>query len=315
MPDLSPAERSVAGGSADLPQSSPRSRRPRPPPPGSRVRRATPGRPSGPPVRAQQFRRRSEQRQVPVVQTATGSARHSSTVRGRWRTPGTMPSRRRSSSQRLSAISASPAPVAAHAVEARRGPRSIHAARVHGRSPHLITSPCRPCRPCSAPCGRSASLGGPRLRSRRPDGGGPTWRYHDRPARARPARLPRDRLAARRRGAGDPRHRAPVRPRAGPAGRRRLVRAGDPPARADRGARQARALRDAPRRLRAPGRQRRRLRARVPRARGRRLRRAQRRLGAGIAGDVLDLEVGLRGAEAALATPRCTPARRSAASA
>ena len=45
---------------------------------------------------------------------------------------------------------------------------------------------------------------------------------------ARSARLPRDRRAARRRGAGDPRHGAPVRPRAHRSRRRRVVRAGDP---------------------------------------------------------------------------------------
>ena len=89
----------------------------------------------------------------------------------------------------------------------------------------------------------------------------------------------------------------------------------DPPARADRGARQARPVRHAPRRLRAAGRERRRLRAHLPRARGRRLGRPQRRLRPGVARDVLDLALGLGGAEAALAAARCTPARRSAASA
>ena len=50
-----------------------------------------------------------------------------------------------------------------------------------------------------------------------------------------------------------------------------------------------------------PGRQLGRLRARLPRARGRRRRRPERRLRAGVARDVRDLAVGLRGAEGALA--------------
>src|SRR5215203_5333032 len=115
---------------------------------------------------------------------------------------------------------------------------------------------------------------------------------------ARPARLSRDRRPARRGGTGDPRRRPLLRPGARAARRRRLVRAGDPPARADDRAGEARALRDAPGRLRPAGRERRRLRTDVPRARGRRLGRPQRRLGPGLAGDVLDLEVGLGGAEA-----------------
>ena len=58
-----------------------------------------------------------------------------------------------------------------------------------------------------------------------------------------------------------------------------------------------------------------RLRADVHGARGWRRRRAQRRVGAGLAGDVPDLEVGIRGAEGALAAARCTRVRSSAASA
>ena len=84
--------------------------------------------------------------------------------------------------------------------------------------------------------------------------------------------------------------------------RRRLVRAGHPPSRGHLGAREARALRHAPRRLRPSGRERGRLRPHLPRARGRRLGNPQRRLRAGVARDVRDLEVGLGGAEGALAS-------------
>ena len=77
----------------------------------------------------------------------------------------------------------------------------------------------------------------------------------------------------------------------------------------------ARPLRHAPRRLRPPRRERGRVRADVPGARGGRLRHPQPRLGAGLARDVRDLEVGLRGAEAALAARDAHAARRSAASA
>ena len=64
---------------------------------------------------------------------------------------------------------------------------------------------------------------------------------------------------------------------------------------------QARPLRDAPRRLRPSRRELRRLRPHVHGARGGRRRRAQRRLRAGLARDVPDLALGLRGAEGALA--------------
>ena len=64
-----------------------------------------------------------------------------------------------------------------------------------------------------------------------------------------------------------------------------------------------------------PGSELRRLRADLHGARGRRRRRAQRGVGAGLAGDVPDLEVGLRGAEGALAAADAHAARWSAASA
>ena len=51
------------------------------------------------------------------------------------------------------------------------------------------------------------------------------------------------------------------------------------------------------------------VRARVHGARGGRLRDPQRRLGAGLARDVRDLALGLRGAEGAVAAARCTRAR------
>ena len=64
----------------------------------------------------------------------------------------------------------------------------------------------------------------------------------------------------------------------------------------------------APRGLRLRRRERHRLRRRLPRARVRRLRAAQPRLRAGLAGDVPDLEVRLRGAEAAVAAAAWRPA-------
>ena len=67
--------------------------------------------------------------------------------------------------------------------------------------------------------------------------------------------------------------------------------------------------------LRLRRRQRHRLRARVPGARGRRQRAALARLGAGLARDVRDLALGLGGAEAASGCRGWPPARRSAASA
>ena len=119
--------------------------------------------------------------------------------------------------------------------------------------------------------------------------------------RSRPARLPGARRAPRRRGTRDPRHRAAVRARARVARGRRLVRARDPAARDRAGAREARAVRDAPLRLRASRRERDGVRPHVPRARGGRLGRPQRRVGAGLARDVRDLALGLGGAEGALA--------------
>ena len=70
---------------------------------------------------------------------------------------------------------------------------------------------------------------------------------------------------------------------------------------ARQGARAARALRHAPRRLGLPGRELGRLRPDVHGARGGRLGHPQPRLRPGLAGDVRDLALGLRGAEAALA--------------
>ena len=97
--------------------------------------------------------------------------------------------------------------------------------------------------------------------------------------------------------------------------RRRLVRGGDDPARAGAGARQARRARHAPRGLRLRRRERDRLRARLPGARGRRQRRAQPRLGAGLAGDVRDPPLGLARSRSRSGCRGWPPARRSAASA
>ena len=108
----------------------------------------------------------------------------------------------------------------------RRGrlARSGSARRPAARRRRAPPAPPRRHHPATAgPCPAS-------LQSRRPreeETGGD----HDRgPHRDRPARLPRRRRAARRRGARDPRHRASVRARASPPRRRRLVRAGHPPA-------------------------------------------------------------------------------------
>ena len=208
-----------------------------------------------------------------------------------------MPSRRRSSSERMSTISASPAPHASHAA---LGIHPLdHAPRVHeqirdglprraGHARHL--------RRCADP-----PSSGPRLRSRRR-----TRRTRmATTTQARSALDPYDFLDVD--GLLDDEERAirdtvrAVRARARPPRRRRLVRAGDPPARAVRRAGAAGPARDAPRGLRPPRRELGRLRHRLPRARGGRRRRAERRLGAGIAGDVRDLALGHGGAEGALA--------------
>ena len=71
-----------------------------------------------------------------------------------------------------------------------------------------------------------------------------SWRRQtSAPGRARPPRLPRHRRAALRRGARDPRHGAPVRPRARAARDRRVVRAGRAAARDLHGAGEARPVR------------------------------------------------------------------------
>ena len=124
-----------------------------------------------------------------------------------------------------------------------------------------------------------------------------------RPASAPPDRLPRDRRAARRRGAPAARHGPPVRRRPDPARRGRLVRGGHLPEGHGQGDGRARAARHAPRGLRVRRHQRGGLRPGLPRARGRRLRGPQLRVGAGLAGHVPDLEVRLRGAEAGVAAP------------
>ena len=106
---------------------------------------------------------------------------------------------------------------------------------------------------------------------------------------------------ALRRGAPDPRQRARVRARAADPAGRRLVRGGPAPARAGEGVRRARRARHAPRGLRLRGRERDGLRPRVPGARGRRLRPPLVRVRAGLARDVRDLALRLRGAEAGVA--------------
>ena len=105
-----------------------------------------------------------------------------------------------------------------------------------------------------------------------------------------------------RRGARHPRHAsAPfVRDRVVPNVGDWFEEARDP-ARARDGARPARRARHAPRGLRLRRRERDRLRARVPGARGRRQRRAQPRLRPGLAGHVRDPPLGLGGAEAGVA--------------
>ena len=119
--------------------------------------------------------------------------------------------------------------------------------------------------------------------------------------RDRPARLPRARRPSLRRGARDPRHRAPVRLGADHAVRRRVVRARRAARRAHPRAREARPVRDAPRGLRPARGELGHVWARLPGARGGRRRHPQPRLGAGLALDVRDLALGLGGAEAALA--------------
>ena len=109
------------------------------------------------------------------------------------------------------------------------------------------------------------------------------------------------RPAAVRRGARHPRHRPRVRarPRRCPtsaSGSRRRDPAASSPASSAAGR-----ARHAPRGIRLRRRQRHRLRPRLHGARGGRQRRAQPRLGAGLAGDVRDPSLGLGGAEAAVA--------------
>ena len=113
----------------------------------------------------------------------------------------------------------------------------------------------------------------------------------------------RHRPPAQRRRAGHPGQRPRVRRPAGPAAHRGVVRAGRARPGADPGGRRARAARHAPGGVRLRRDQRGLLRPGLPGAGGRRLRRAQPGLGAGIAGDVRDLEVRQRGAEAGLAAP------------
>ncbi len=131
---------------------------------------------------------------------------------------------------------------------------------------------------------------------------------------ARRRRFRRRRGPAVRRGAARSRHGARVRARPRPSGRCRVVRGRYAAARTRSRSRAPRAVGDASRRLRLSRRERGRVWAGVPRAGGRRLGRAQLRIGARLARDVRDPSLGRRGAEADVAAANGARRASSAAS-